>query len=52
MELPPADPAKLLAAWMEWERGEVTPGKTLSDLKRAGMREVLEQLAASVETAT
>jgi hypothetical protein len=27
---------------MEWERGESTPGKVLSDLKRGGMRELLE----------
>ena len=29
---------------MEWEKGEATPGKALADLKRAGMREVLEDL--------
>ncbi len=39
------DPAALLGFWMGWERGEVSPGKVLSDLKRAGMRELLEQLA-------
>ena len=44
METPPPDPAALLAIWMEWERGETTPGKALSDLKRGGMRLVLEQL--------
>jgi hypothetical protein len=42
METPPPDPAALLAIWMEWERGETTPGKALSDLKRAGMRQLLE----------
>jgi hypothetical protein len=42
METPPPDPAALLAIWMEWERGETTPGKVLSDLKRAGMRALLE----------
>jgi hypothetical protein len=42
METPPPDPAVLLATWMDWERGEATPGKTLSDLKRAGMRTLLE----------
>lgn len=45
MQLPPPDPAKMLTAWMDWERGEQTPGKTLADLKRAGLREVLERLA-------
>jgi hypothetical protein len=44
MELPPPDPAALLTAWMEWERGDVAPGRTLSDLKRAGLRGVLEEL--------
>ena len=42
METPPPDPAALLATWMEWERAESTPGKVLSDLKRGGMRELLE----------
>ncbi len=42
METPPPDAAALLGIWMEWERGESTPGKVLSDLKRAGMRALLE----------
>ena len=46
MEKPPPNPAKLLSAWMEWERGELPPGRTLADLKIAGMRELLEELAA------
>jgi hypothetical protein len=46
--LPPPEPAKLLAAWMEWERGDSTPGRVMADLKKAGLREVLEQLAADV----
>lgn len=45
-ERPPPDPAKLLAAWMEWERGDTPPGRVLSNLKTAGMRELLESLAA------
>ncbi len=44
MDRPPPDPAKLLAYWMEWERGEITPGKVLANLKTAGMPELLEQL--------
>ena len=47
MEKPPPNPAKLLSAWMEWERGELPPGRTLADLKIAGMRELLEELAAA-----
>lgn len=44
MDRPPPDPAKLLDAWMEWERGESTPGRVMSNLKTGGLREVLEQL--------
>lgn len=51
METPPADPRKLLDAWMAWEKGEVTPGRTLADLKIAGLRQVLEDLAAEGATA-
>jgi hypothetical protein len=32
---------------MEWEQGESTPGKVLADLKRAGMRDLLDELAAA-----
>ncbi len=46
MDRPPADPNKMLAAWMEWERGESTPGRVMADLKIAGLREVLEHLVA------
>ena len=49
METPPPDPAPLLATWMEWERGESTPGKVLSDLKRGGMRELLEAAVEAKE---
>ncbi len=47
-ERPPPDPAKLLSLWMEWERGETPPGRVLSNLKTAGMRELLEALAEGV----
>ncbi len=46
MDRPPPDPKKLLAAWMEWEKGETPPGKVMSNLKIAGMRELLDDLAA------
>ncbi len=46
MERSPPDPDKMLAAWMEWERGETPPGRVLSNLKTAGLREVLEDLAS------
>lgn len=39
---PPPDPEKLLAYWMEWERGETPPGRVISNLKTAGLREMLE----------
>ena len=54
-EHPPLDPAKLLAHWMEWERGGLAPGELVKNLKRAGMRELLEEMAAagsSTDTAT
>jgi hypothetical protein len=49
VETPPPDPRKLLAQWMEWERGETPPGRVLSNLKTGGLRQVLEQLASVVE---
>jgi hypothetical protein len=47
VEIPPADPAKLLAQWMEWENGEVPPGRVMANLKTGGLRELLEQLVAA-----
>ena len=45
---PLADPAKLLASWMEWERGKAPlPGQVLADLKKGGLRELLEAAAAA-----
>jgi len=44
MEIPPPDPEKLLATWMEWERGESTPGRVMADLKTGGMPELLKAL--------
>jgi hypothetical protein len=41
----PPDPKKLLAFWMEWEKGETPPGRVISNLKTAGLRDLLEQLA-------
>lgn len=51
MDRPPPDPAKLLEAWMEWERGESTPGRVMSTLKTGGLRDLLEQMVASVPVA-
>lgn len=50
MDRPPPDPVKLLAIWMEWEKGDTTPGRVMADLKTAGMREVLEHLADPAST--
>jgi hypothetical protein len=44
MDKPPPDPRKLLAYWMEWERGETPPGRVMSNMKTAGLRELLEHL--------
>ncbi|MGH9132004.1 MAG: hypothetical protein ACRDWV_10130 [Acidimicrobiales bacterium] len=46
-EHPPCDPAKLLAAWLEWERGETPPGRVMSNLKTGGLRDLLEELAVA-----
>lgn len=48
MDKPPPDPAKLLEAWMEWERGNNPPGRTLADLKIAGLRDILEHLVDEI----
>jgi hypothetical protein len=48
---PPPDPGKLLAAWTEWERGEAAPGRVMSNLKTAGLKELLEALVAAAEAA-
>jgi hypothetical protein len=45
-EHPPPDAAKLLSQWMEWERGNTAPGELVKNLKRGGLRELLEELAA------
>ncbi len=48
MDIPPPEPVKLLAYWMEWEKGETPPGRVMSNLKTAGMKELLEQLVAAL----
>lgn len=48
MDKPPPDLAKLLESWMEWERGHNPPGRTLADMKIAGMRDILEGLVAEL----
>jgi hypothetical protein len=44
MDRPLPDPSKLLADWMEWERGETPPGRVMSNLKTHGLRDLLESL--------
>jgi hypothetical protein len=46
MDRPAPDPAKLLEAWMEWEKGEALPGRTMSTMKTGGLRDILEGLVA------
>jgi hypothetical protein len=48
---PPPDPVKLLASWMEWEKGETPPGRVMSNLKLAGMKELLEAAAEQARLA-
>jgi len=52
MDRPPPDPAKLLAQWMEWERGEATPGRVMANLKTGGLRDLLENLAAAATSSS
>jgi hypothetical protein len=47
MDRPPPDPAKLLDQWMEWERGEATPGRVMANMKTAGLRDLLEAAVAA-----
>ncbi|HKY15505.1 MAG TPA: hypothetical protein VJM33_11325 [Microthrixaceae bacterium] len=51
-ERPVPDPKKLLAWWMEWERGETPPGRVMSNLKTGGMRDLLEQLMEQLAVPT
>ncbi len=44
MDRPPPDPAKLLAYWQEWERGDTPPGRVMANLKTGGLHELLDQL--------
>ncbi|NNE74811.1 MAG: hypothetical protein HKN26_14185 [Acidimicrobiales bacterium] len=44
MEKPPTDVAKLLEQWMEWERGDETPGRVLANLKTGGLPDLLRSL--------
>ena len=44
MERPVSDPAKLLAYWDEWERGETAPGRVMANLKTGGLPDLLRQL--------
>jgi len=48
---PLPDPAKLLAYWQEWERGETPPGRVMSNLKIAGLPELLAALVAKASPA-
>lgn len=49
MDRPPADPRKLLAQWMEWEAGEVTPGKLAANLKTGGLPDLLRSLVDALD---
>ncbi|HEY4408805.1 MAG TPA: hypothetical protein VGO87_02910 [Acidimicrobiia bacterium] len=51
MEKPPIDPVKLLASWMEWERGETPPGQVMANLKTGGLKELLEELTSALQAA-
>ncbi len=48
MERPAPDPVKLLESWMEWERGNEMPGRTMSNLKTGGLRILLEAIVEQI----
>jgi hypothetical protein len=52
MDTLPPDPQKLLAHWMEWERGDTPPGRVLSNLKTAGLPQLLEVAVRAQAEAT
>jgi hypothetical protein len=52
MEKPPPDPEKLLAYWLEWERGETPPGRVMSNLKTAGLPDLLRQIVENAAPRT
>ena len=45
MDRPPPDPSKLLEFWRAWEHDDVLPGQVVSNLKKGGIRDVLDGLA-------
>jgi hypothetical protein len=51
MDKPPPDVQKILAYWMEFERGETDPGRLIANLKTAGLPELLAGLAGDREPA-
>jgi len=46
-ERPDADLAKIVQAWEEWERGEESPGRTMTTMKKAGLDQLFQELQAS-----
>ena len=46
-ERPAPDLTRILTAWEEWEKGEETPGRVLTNMKTAGLAEVLRELTES-----
>jgi hypothetical protein len=48
-EIPAPDPEKLLTSWMQWERGEITPGRVMADLKKGGLRDLLESTVQALQ---
>jgi hypothetical protein len=46
-ERPETDLAKIVQAWDTWERGEESPGKTMTNMKKAGLDQLLRELKES-----
>jgi hypothetical protein len=47
VERPAPDPAALLEEWLQWEKGEVEPGRLIANLKKGGLKELLEEQASA-----
>ncbi|HEX2850123.1 MAG TPA: hypothetical protein VHN98_06205 [Acidimicrobiales bacterium] len=46
---PPADPAHLVREWDAWASGEVLPGQTMANLKKAGLPDVLTATITGIQ---
>jgi len=50
-ERPPVDPEGIVESWSKWTDGDELPGRTMADLKIAGLPVVLDLVSAQNEMA-